>query len=98
MVKTIAEIKTHLQALKPTLLQYGITEMYVYGSFSKGKNHTDSDIDIAYTRNNNIPMGLHYFTILDLLEQDLGRKVDFVAIDAMNPIVKYYAEKDFIHV
>ncbi|WP_419764352.1 MAG: hypothetical protein ACNI28_11295 [Arcobacter sp.] len=25
-------------------------------------------------------------------------KVDFVSLDSMNPIIKYYAEKDFIYV
>jgi predicted nucleotidyltransferase len=46
-VKTLDEIKEILQAQKPYLYEkYGVTELGVFGSYVRGEQRTDSDIDI----------------------------------------------------
>jgi predicted nucleotidyltransferase len=46
-MKTIDEIKAILQAQKPYLAQkYGVTEIGVFGSYVRGEQHLDSDVDI----------------------------------------------------
>jgi predicted nucleotidyltransferase len=46
-LKTLTEIKQTLQAQKPYLTEtYGITEIGVFGSYVRGEQHPDSDLDI----------------------------------------------------
>lgn len=45
--KTLAEIKQILQAQKPYLYeQYGVIEVGVFGSYVRGEQRPDSDLDI----------------------------------------------------
>lgn len=47
MLSSLAEIKTRLQAQKPYLYEkYGVTEIGIFGSYVRGEQKSDSDIDI----------------------------------------------------
>ena len=81
------------------LKKYGITSLGLYGSYARDEATELSDIDIFYKNNENFSMGvLEFSTFLRKIEKDLKSKIDFVNLDAMNPIVKYYAKKDFMYV
>jgi predicted nucleotidyltransferase len=46
-MKTIAEMKEILQAQKPYLAErYGVTEIGVFGSYVRGEQRPESDLDI----------------------------------------------------
>ena len=46
-MKTLDEIREILQAQKPYLAEkYGVTEIGVFGSYVRGEQHPDSDLDI----------------------------------------------------
>ena len=46
-MKTLAEIKEILQTTKPYLAdKYGVTEIGVFGSYVRGEQRSDSDLDI----------------------------------------------------
>lgn len=46
-MKDLAEIKQILQAQKPYLYnEYGVTEIGVFGSYVRGEQRPDSDVDI----------------------------------------------------
>jgi predicted nucleotidyltransferase len=46
-MKTLTEIKQILQEQKPFLAEkYGVTELGVFGSYVRGEQHPDSDLDI----------------------------------------------------
>jgi predicted nucleotidyltransferase len=46
-MKTLAEIKRILEAEKPYLAhKYGVTEIGVFGSYVRGEQRPDSDLDI----------------------------------------------------
>ena len=81
--------------------QYGITTLGLYGSYARDEATKDSDIDIFYKRDDKFELqsGLKFLNISDKLAKELNvNKVDFVSLEHMNPIVKYYAQKDFIYV
>jgi predicted nucleotidyltransferase len=47
MTRSLAEIKARLQAEKPYLYEkYGVTEIGVFGSYVRGEEKDDSDLDI----------------------------------------------------
>lgn len=96
------KILNYLKSKKEELRKkYGIVSLGLYGSYARGEATDNSDIDIFYERDNGIELesGLDFLNISKQLALDLRvSKVDFVSLTYMNPIVKYYAKKDFIYV
>jgi len=96
------QILNYLKTKKDELHnQYGITSLGLYGSYARDEATKDSDIDIFYKRDDNFELqsGLEFLNISDKLAFELDvDKVDFVSLEHMNPVVKYYAKKDFIYV
>ncbi len=80
--------------------KYGITSLGLYGSYARDEATAKSDVDIFYTTNKNFSMGLFEFSdFLEKIQEDLKvKKIDFVNLKSMNPIIKHYAKKDFIYV
>jgi predicted nucleotidyltransferase len=77
-MKTLAEIKQILQAQKPYLAkEYGITEIGVFGSYVRGEQRPDSDVDILVELKRPPQIGLMGLVGLELyLSELLGLKVD----------------------
>lgn len=80
--------------------EYGITTLGLYGSYARDEATEDSDVDIFYNTNENFSMGfIEFDSFLDKIKEELHiKKLDFVNLDSMQPIIKYYAKKDFIYV
>ncbi|MBU0632578.1 nucleotidyltransferase domain-containing protein [bacterium] len=100
MTRTI--LINYLKNIKEELhTKYGITTLGLYGSYARDEATENSDVDIFYERDKNFQLasGLEFMNLDEKLAQDLQvKKVDFVALDFMNPIIKHYAKKDFIYV
>ncbi|MEM5793590.1 MAG: nucleotidyltransferase family protein, partial [Candidatus Aenigmatarchaeota archaeon] len=86
-VKTLEEIKTILEKLKPELKQkYKIKEIGVFGSYVKGEQRKKSDLDILvefYEK----PDLFTYIEIEDFLSKKLKVKVDLVMKSALKPYI-----------
>ncbi len=80
--------------------EYGIVTLGLYGSYARDEATPKSDVDIFYETDKNFSMGLFEFSsFIDKIAKELNvKKVDFVKLSSMNPIIKYYAKKDFIYV
>lgn len=79
----------------PILKQHGVKKAALFGSFARGEQREDSDIDILVEfkdRENK--------TLLDLvglqleLEELLNRKVDVLTYHSVHPLLKDYILKD----
>lgn len=82
-------------------IRYGITTLGIYGSVARDEAVESSDIDIFYERDSSIELdsGFEFMKIPDTIAHILHvSKVDFVNLKSMNPIIKHYAQKDFIYV
>lgn len=77
-MKDLAEIKEILQAQKPYLYEkYGVTEVGVFGSYVRGEQRPDSDIDILIELTE--PPRISLMGLVNLqnyLDDLLGMKVD----------------------
>ena len=82
--RKIAENKAYLRET------YGVTEIGVFGSFARGDNDPDSDIDISVEINHEkVPVGLFEFAGMQFyLEEILGQKVDLVTKTGIKPLIK----------
>ena len=59
------------------LAQYDVSETYLFGSFARGEQTPDSDIDLRLVCGNTMTFGTLY-ELTHELERELGRKVDIV--------------------
>ena len=73
-IYTIKKIKT---IIKPILNKYGITEIYLFGSYARGEAKESSDIDI-YCNKGNVKTFIDQVLLEDELEKALNKKVDIV--------------------
>jgi len=66
--------------------KFYVKKLGVFGSYSKGKETPESDIDILVEFNG--PIGWDFIELNDHLEHILGKKVDLVSIRALKPQLK----------
>lgn len=64
-------------AVSRVLARYDVREAYLFGSFVRGEQAPDSDIDLHLVCGNTMTFGTLYELSLEL-EKELGRKVDIV--------------------
>lgn len=87
-------------AIIETLRQYFSTQPVLkarlFGSFSRGEETQDSDVDIIVALDKSKPIGLKFFGMWSDLEELLGRKVDLVSDGTLLPFAKESAERDKI--
>lgn len=88
MDKNIIDIICQYFSRKP------IEKAWVFGSFSRGEQRPDSDIDILITFVPNTKMGLQFFGMIDDLEKILNRSVDLVVEGDLLPFAAKSANRD----
>ena len=88
MDKNIIDIICQYFSRKP------IEKAWVFGSFSRGEQRPDSDIDILITFVPNTKMGLQFFGMIDDLEKLLNRSVDLVVEGDLLPFAAKRANRD----
>jgi predicted nucleotidyltransferase len=77
-----------LQSLKPRLQEeYGLSELALFGSYSRGEQTAESDIDIMVDFNK--PVGIEYLDVVYMLQEAFKDvPVQVVSKGAIKP--KYY--------
>ena len=91
MSKELEEIRQKINKNKEYLKNtYGVEEIGVFGSFARGDNDENSDIDIAIEINHDkVTVGFFEFARMErFLEQLLGKKVDLVTKRSIKPYLK----------
>lgn len=71
----------------PILKMGGVTRSAIFGSYTRGDNKKESDIDILV----DLPRGKTLFDLADLqmkLEEALGKKIDVVTYNSLHPLLK----------
>ena len=71
-----------------------VLKAWLFGSFSRGEETQDSDVDIIVSLDKSKPKGLKFFGMWSDLEELLGRKVDLVSEGTLLPFAKESAERD----
>lgn len=86
--EVIKTLKKELPYLKAT---FGVKRIGLFGSYSKGLQREDSDVDIIIEFEK--PIGLKFVELADYIESILGRKVDILTPEGIKSIrVKEVAE------
>ncbi len=84
-MKTIKEITSTLETLKPTLKErFKVKTIGVFGSYVRGEQKQKSDVDVLVEFEE--PLGIFEFMDLEIyLSEILGVKVDLVSKKALKP-------------
>lgn len=64
-------------AVSRVLSRYDVREAYLFGSFARGEQSPDSDIDLRFVCGDSMTFGTLYEISLEL-EEELGRAVEIV--------------------
>lgn len=92
LVSKIEEIK---EKAVPILKAAGARKAALFGSYARGEETPESDIDIIV----DMPSGSSLFDVGGLqyeLQEVLGKKVDLSQYVALKPIIKPYVMKDLV--
>jgi uncharacterized protein len=95
---TLEEVRARLRAALPMLRsRYGVASLAVFGSFARGEQRDDSDVDVlaAYDRPLNL---LELGALLMDLQDALGRPVDLANRDRLRPAYRRGILEDAVEV
>lgn len=89
-----------MKMIKETVADYfknqPVLKAWLFGSFSRGEETADSDVDIIVLLDKSSPIGLKFFGMWSELEELLGRRVDLVSEGTLLPFAQKSAEKERI--
>lgn len=78
-------LKKHEDIIKQ---KYGVKKIGVFGSFARGEEEKDSDVDILVEFKNGYEIFDNYMELKFFLEDSFERKVDLVTTEALRPQLK----------
>lgn len=81
----------------PVLKEAGISRSSIFGSYARGDEERNSDIDILIEP----PKKMSLFDLAGLkldLEEVLGREVDVITYNSIHPLLKDYILKDQVRI
>lgn len=94
-------MKINLEQIKkktlPILKQAGVTRSSIFGSYARGDKKRGSDIDILIEP----PKRMSLLDLAGLkldLEEVLGKEVDIITYNSINPLLKEYILKDQVRI
>ena len=96
-MKSIKEIKSILSAHKNVYYKkYGVKRLGIFGSYCRGEQSTDSDIDIYVEFN--YPIGLEFIDLAEDIEKLLNAKVDLISKGAIKTKNWKFIKEDLVYV
>lgn len=93
--KQIEEIKSRIV---PVLKKNKVTKAGIFGSYARGEERKDSDIDIAVNIEDRKMSLLGFIRLVHILEELLKRKVDLVEYSTIKPRIKERILKEEVRV
>ena len=87
-----------IKAEKPYLKEkFGVEEIALFGSYARGDEQPDSDLDIMVKLNNRSLTS--YFGLLDFLELKLNKKIDLITKHKnLSERFLFFTNKDILYV
>ncbi|MCX6750486.1 MAG: nucleotidyltransferase family protein [Candidatus Pacearchaeota archaeon] len=86
--KSNREIEKIKAKITPILKKNKVTRAGIFGSYARGEQKKESDIDIVVNIEDKKMSLIGFIGLVRLLEEKLGRKVDLVEYSAIKPLLK----------
>lgn len=89
MNNDVFTIKDIVNLVKPIVKQYGIKEIYLFGSYARGEADKDSDLDFLVFGGENFKRTM-IFALAEELREVLKKDVDVFEISEINKDSDFY--------
>ena len=83
-----------IDRIKNYLITKPIEKAWLFGSFSRGEENEESDVDLIVEFSKDVKIGLEYFRMIVELEDICERRVDLAENDMLDERVVDYINKD----
>ncbi|MBQ3691259.1 MAG: nucleotidyltransferase domain-containing protein [Bacteroidales bacterium] len=74
--------------------QQPVLKAWLFGSFARGEQTSESDVDILVVLDDKEPVGLKFFGMYEDLKEILGRNVDLVTDNSLAAFARQSVERD----
>ncbi len=92
IIEELKKIKSELKS------KFDVEQIGIFGSYVRGEENEDSDLDILISLNANHHVGLIKFNSLkEILSNLLNIKVDLVVKDGIKPALKKYILNEVVY-
>lgn len=81
---TVPGLPVDVDQLREVCSRYGVAQLEVFGSVSRGDATPDSDVDVLYELEPGARLGWDIEKLADELSELLGRRVDLVSRNALH--------------
>ena len=97
MIRNRDEIYSLLASLNEVMRQLGVKRIGVFGSFEREENNDFSDIDLVVDFVEGKKTYSAFYALAELLEKQMGRKVDLLTTESISPYFREEIEKDITY-
>ena len=87
-VETKDGIVARLRGIEPQLRALGVRRIGLFGSFVKGRQSVDSDVDLLLEFQPGEKSFDHFMAISFLLEETMQRHVELVTLESLSPYLR----------
>lgn len=88
MTAALADLSLDRDAIEEICRRFGVVELMVFGSQSRGEATATSDVDLLYVLSPNAKLGFAINDLEDELSHTFGKPVDLVAKRALHPMLR----------
>ena len=78
--------------------EYGVLRVGLFGSFARGEQRTDSDIDLLVEFDKHKKTFRNFINFSEYMEKCLGRKVEIATPESMSPYITPYIKDEIKYV
>ena len=96
-VKTKEDVFTLLRQNGAQLRRFGVGRLSVFGSFARGEQDDESDVDILVEFEPGQESFDNFIGLAEFLEGLFGRKVDLLTPESLNPRFGHYILEEAEH-
>lgn len=98
MVVSTNDILDLIKTKKDDIGRLGITRVGLFGSFSRGEQNPESDIDLLIEFGKNKKNFKNYMNFVRLTESLFGRDVEVVTPESLSPYIAPYIKEEIKYV
>ncbi len=91
------EILRKIRENRDKIRSFGVKRIGVFGSFVRGEEKEDSDIDIIVEFEEEKKNFDNFINLAFYLEELLGRKVDLLTPESISQYMKPYVEREIVY-
>jgi predicted nucleotidyltransferase len=95
---TEKEILSFLNQNKLQLKHYKVKKLGLFGSYARGEQQTNSDIDIVVEYEEGGKSFANFMGLVDFLEEAFHQEVELVTAESISKHIKPYIEKEVKYV